>query len=85
VLDLLLVHVDDVRDLFGGRPVLVLDDRQDLLPPVALALALARLNDVRIELARLGVDADLFHRLPDQREGAVYVLSPDFVGETHPC
>ena len=85
VLDLLLSHLHNVHDLFGGSPTLVLDDGKHLLPPVTLALALARLDDVRVELARLGIYADLLHRLPDQREDEDRVPSVDFVGETHPC
>lgn len=85
VLDLLRSHLHNVHDLFGGRPTLVLDDGEHLLPPVTLALALARLDDICVELAHLGIDADLLHRLPDQREDEDRIPSPDFVGETHPC
>lgn len=85
VLDHLRSHLDNVYDLFCGRPTLVIDDGEHLLPPVTLALALACLEDVRVELARLGIDADLLHRLPDQREDEDRVPSVDFIGETHPC
>jgi hypothetical protein len=54
VLTRCLVHIDDVRDRFDGRPVLILDDGKDPLSPVALALTLARLDDIRIELPALG-------------------------------
>lgn len=62
------VHIGSIRtDPLVGRILIellfvfeILDDRSDRLEPFALGHTLASLNNIGIELVRLGINADAF-------------------------
>jgi len=56
----------------------------DVLDAVALGLRVPGLDDVGVELAGLGVDADVLQARPHDGDDAVGVLGLDAVGEPQP-